>query len=123
MTNLHVTVGERTLAADWLDGAPELRESIAAALPVEGEAARWGDELYLHVDVEVTPTRTTREVPPGTLAYWPDGPALCLFWGPTPASSDDTPVAASPVAAFAMVDDVPRLAGLEGSAIVRIESA
>jgi len=32
----------------------------------------------------------------GELAYWPPGQAFCIFFGPTPASSDDRPQAASP---------------------------
>jgi hypothetical protein len=33
----------------------------------------------------------------GELGYWPPGSAFCIFFGPTPASVDDQPQAASPV--------------------------
>ena len=33
----------------------------------------------------------------GEVAYWPPGRALCVFFGPTPASAGAEPRAASPV--------------------------
>ena len=33
----------------------------------------------------------------GDVGYWPPGQALCLFFGPTPASHDDEIRPASPV--------------------------
>ena len=39
--------------------------------------------------------------------------ALCLFWGPTPASRGDEPRAAAPVAVVAKLEDVAPLANLE----------
>ena len=123
MTDLSILVDDIRLEASWRDENPGLRDAVEAALPIEGEAARWGDELYMTVDIDGTPTSAQREVEVGDLAYWPAGPAICLFWGPTPASTDATPVAASPVGAFALVDDVTPLADLSGSANLRLERA
>ena len=33
----------------------------------------------------------------GDIAYWPQGKCLCIFFGPTPASTTEEPVPASPV--------------------------
>ncbi len=116
MSDFEAHVDDRVLAADWLDVNGETRERLRDAFPIEGEAARWGDELYATVDVEASPTTTDTAVTPGTIAYWPDGPAICLFWGPTPASTDDTPVAASPVGPVARIDDIDPLADVDGGA-------
>ncbi|WP_207590928.1 cyclophilin-like family protein [Halomontanus rarus] len=104
------------LAVDWSDDAPEIRDAVAAALPLEGEATRWGDELYVRtpVDVELDRENARLEVPEGAIAYWPTGDALCLFWGPTPASVDEEPRAASPVNVVATVADPSSLSELEG---------
>ena len=40
----------------------------------------------------------------GELAYWPPGNALCLFFGPTPASTDAQPRTASPVNPIGALD-------------------
>ena len=118
---IRVTVGDVELDAEWTDDAPETRAALEAALPVEGDAARWGDELYFRIDVDVPAENARAAVEPGTLAYWPQGNALCLFWGPTPASRGDEPRAASPVNVVARVTDVSPLASIDGDARVRVD--
>jgi hypothetical protein len=117
--------GDVELAADWTDDAPRTRRAVADALPVAGDAARWGDELYLDVPVDVDPdpeqTRTVVDV--GSVAYWPAGRKLCLFWGPTPASEGSEPRAAAPVAVVASVRDTAGLERVDGAAHVRVERA
>lgn len=66
------------------------------ALPISGKVMRWGDEIYFFVDFKApleTDARSVMKV--GEIAYWPDGPALAIFFGPTPASRGEGPVAAS----------------------------
>jgi len=121
MTDLHVTVDGRELEAVWTDGAPETKAALADALPVAGEATRWGDELYFDVPIDVSAENAREVVPEGAIAYWPTGNVLCLFWGPTPASEDDEPRATSPVNIVARVTDLKSLADLEGGARVRLE--
>ncbi|AZH25413.1 cyclophilin-like fold protein [Haloplanus aerogenes] len=118
-----VTVDGTDIEATWVDESPETRSAIAEALPVEGEATRWGDELYFRIPVDTPAEANARaEVEPGTVAYWPQGNALCLFWGPTPASTGSEPRAASPVNVVARLDDIAPLSGLPdgGGATVRI---
>lgn len=121
MTDLAIQVDDRTLTASWIGENPETRAALADAFPVEGRATRWGDELYFRVPVDVPVENAREEVPVGAVAYWPQGPALCLFWGPTPASRDGEPRAASPVNVVAELDDVGPLRSLVGGADVRIE--
>jgi len=66
------------------------------ALPIEGRVMRWGDEIYFYVGFRAPlehGARSTMKV--GEIAYWPDGPALAIFFGPTPASTSTEPEAAS----------------------------
>ena len=77
---------------------------IAAALPIEGRANRWGEEIYFEIPIDIDlDDRATEEVEPGTLAYWPTGSAFCIFFGPTPVSTDEKPRAYSPVNVFGKV--------------------
>jgi hypothetical protein len=123
MADLTVAVDDLELEADWTDENPETRAALAEGLPLAGEATRWGDELYFSVPVSVDAENGRREVEPGAVAYWPAGEALCLFWGPTPASDGDAPVAASPVSVVAHVRDTAPLADVAGAAHVRVEAA
>jgi hypothetical protein len=124
MADLTVHVDDLTLGADWVAENGATREAVAGALPFEGEAARWGDELYASIDLSAAPKTTSAEVEPGAVAYWPSGPAICLFWGPTPASRDDEPRAASPVGVVARVQDTEALADIpSGGARLRIEAS
>lgn len=123
MTDLRIDVDGRALTASWVEENPETRDTIATALPVEGEATRWGEELYFQIPVDVPAENARSEVPVGAVAYWPQGNALCLFWGPTPASQNGEPRAASPVNLVARIDDADPLGSLPGDANVRVERA
>jgi len=122
MTDLRVHVGDLTLEAQWTDDSPDTRAAVADALPLEGDAARWGEELYFSTPVEADPENARAEVAPGTIAYWPQGAALCLFWGPTPASRGEEPRAASPVNVLARIRDHSALSAVDGGARVRVEA-
>jgi hypothetical protein len=71
---------------------------IWEALPIEGEGHRWGEEVYFTIPVQAPLDDTAREVvKQGDVGYWPQGQALCIFFGPTPASRADEIRAASAV--------------------------
>ena len=68
------------------------------ALAITGYVQTWGDEIYFSIPVTVGEADDARAtVDKGTVAYWPPGSALCLFWGPTPASRGNEIRPASPV--------------------------
>lgn len=68
-------------------GDTPLADKIYAALPIEGRAQTWGDEIYFEIPVAASLDETAREVVElGELGYWPTGRAFCIFFGPTPAS-------------------------------------
>jgi len=81
----------------------ELNESPAAAmlleaLPVTVRMSRWGEEFYGDCGLSIPADAGARELlEVGEIAYWPPGSALCFFFGPTPASTDERPRAASAV--------------------------
>jgi hypothetical protein len=84
------------LPAELNDGPTA--QQVWAALPIEGQANTWGDEIYFEIPVTADPEPEARaEVEVGELGYWPAGRAFCIFFGPTPASTDERPRAASPV--------------------------
>ncbi len=121
MSDIRVLVDGTELSAEWSDESPETRAAIEEALPIEGDATRWGEELYFRSDIDLPAESPRAEVEPGTLAYWPQGNAICLFWGPTPASTGDEPRAASPVNVFAHAD-VSAFQPGPGDATLRLEA-
>lgn len=75
--------------------------SIYEALPFQENVNCWGDEIYFGLPVKsALESGAKAEVDEGDLAYWPNMPAFCIFFGPTPVSTGSTPRAASPVNVF-----------------------
>jgi hypothetical protein len=63
------------------------------------------------------------EVEVGDLGYWPTGPAFCIFFGPTPVSTDQKPRAYSPVNIFGRtLQDTRVLKVIGGGAVIRVSS-
>ena len=85
-------------------------DKIWEALPLSGSANVWGDEIYFEIPVSLKEVSDAQqEVEIGTLAYWPPGSALCVFFGKTPVSTNDKPKAYSPVNVLGLVDGDSRV--------------
>jgi len=78
-------------------------EAIWQALPIKGEANRWGEEIYFSIPVSLEEEDAQEVVSAGDLGYWPPGTAFCLFWGPTPMSRGEEIRPASPVNVFGKI--------------------
>jgi hypothetical protein len=61
--------------------APRTVEALIRGMPLEGRAALWGEEVYFEVPVKVGGEKAKSTVDRGTIAYWPMGSALCIFYG------------------------------------------
>jgi uncharacterized protein len=66
-------------------------------LPISSNVNTWGDEIYFSIPLKADIENGIEEVDIGTIAFWPPGSALCIFFGKTPASQGNKPQAASPV--------------------------
>jgi hypothetical protein len=72
-------------------------EALLTAVPFSSVANTWGDEVYFNAPFHVERERDARaEMEIGDVAFWPDGNAIAIFFGRTPASVDDKPRAYSP---------------------------
>lgn len=72
--------------------APRTVEAIVRALPLEGKAALWPGEIYFPVSVKMGLEKAKAMVEAGTIAYWPQGSALCLFHAQTKPYSPVNPI-------------------------------
>lgn len=65
---------------------PKTAEALIKALPFKSRAEFWGKEIYFAVPFQISIEKAKAIVDYGDVAYWPEGPALCLFFGPTLSS-------------------------------------
>lgn len=92
-----------TIKFEELTFQAQLNESPTAAeiwkqLPFESRVNTWGEEIYFEIPLDMPQEPDAREVVAvGELGYWPVGRAFCIFFGPTPVSTDEKPRAYSPV--------------------------
>ena len=100
--------------AELTNENPLTVDAIWSKLPIKGKANTWGDEIYFPIPVQVDAENQSEVVQMGDLAYWPPGNALCIFFGPTPASWDKEIRPASPVNVIGRMVDNPRLFKLVG---------
>ncbi len=82
------------IEAGGVNAEAELNDTETArliwdALPVEARANTWGDEVYFDFPVTTGLENAVEVVEIGDLGYWPQGPAFCIFFGPTPMSKGD----------------------------------
>lgn len=61
--------------------APRTVDLIVKALPIEGRAAIWKEEVYFEIPIRMGEEKPRSSVEKGTIAFWPVGSALCIFHG------------------------------------------
>ena len=102
---LRLMVGNDDFEIDLNDTKTAL--AIWSAAPFEAYTNEWGGEIYFEVPVR-SPLENGRKIMrPGDVAYWPEGRAMCLFYGPTPASAGKEPAAISEVSPIGKVNGDP----------------
>ncbi len=63
--------------------APRTVDLIVRKLPLEGRAALWKEEVYFEISVKMGEEKAKATVENGTIAFWPMGSAICIFYGTT----------------------------------------
>ncbi|MZD04277.1 hypothetical protein GTW43_04160 [Streptomyces sp. SID5785] len=99
--------------------------ALLGRLPLTSTAQTWGEEVYFDTGLSARVEDGARQVvEPGTVAFWTDGDALALPYGPTPISRGDECRLASPCNLLGRLDGDPRvLATVRGGDPVRVELA
>ena len=78
--------------------APKTVKAFIDNLPLTVEINSWGEELYTNeTPVKVGEENAKSLVDLMDVAYWPQGKAICLFFGPTPIWKQGEIRAYSPV--------------------------
>ena len=93
---IKITVNDKDFLGELNE--TETAKAIETNLPIEASPSFWGDEIYFEIPVDIEENENPEEeLEVGDLAYWPDGNAFCIFYGPTPSSKGSEPRPASPV--------------------------
>jgi hypothetical protein len=91
-------INERVLIKLDDSRSPNTVKAILENLPIEVNINKWGKELYTDkTSITAHEENAKSEVNLLDVAYWPEGNALCLFYGPTPISKSDKIEPYSPV--------------------------
>jgi uncharacterized protein len=61
--------------------APRTIDTIVRKLPLEGRAALYKEEIYFEIPIKMGEEKAKSAVEEGTIAFWPMGSALCVFYG------------------------------------------
>jgi len=123
MTKIRIAAGTVSVEAELNDGPTA--QQVWDALPIQGTANTWGDEIYFGIPVVAEEEPDARaDVEVGELGYWPVGRAFCIFFGPTPVSSGSKPRAYSPVNILGRVlGDATAFRAVQSGTTVRITRA
>jgi uncharacterized protein len=61
--------------------APRTIDTLVRKFPLEGRAALYKEEIYFEIPVKMGEEKAKPTVETGTIAFWPMGSALCIFYG------------------------------------------
>jgi hypothetical protein len=104
---IRIKAGSVTAVAELLN--TKTAEAIWQALPFSSKVNTWGNEIYFRIPVKIELESGQEVVNSGDLGYWPPGSAFCVFFGPTPVSSQGEIRAASAVDIFGKLADDARV--------------
>ena len=122
MRRLKMTIGNVEIDAELFD--TPTADAIWAALPFSAKAETWGKEVYF-----TTPVRTKLEpnakdvIEPGDLAFWVEGSAIAIGFGPTPASRGDEIRLVAPTNIWGRsLQDVKQLSRVRAGAQIHVQA-
>ena len=108
MKKARITAGTAQLDVTLAD-TPTAR-SLWNAMPFSSRASTWGDEVYFTAPVSQPREPDARDLMNmGDIAFWPDGDAIAICFGPTPISAPGEMRLASASNLWAKADGDPKV--------------
>jgi hypothetical protein len=123
MREILIRSGDVAIRARLLD--TPTADRIWQNLPIHANAQTWGEEIYFSSPVENAAEPDARDViEAGEIAFWPDGGAITIGFGPTPISRKGEIRLVSPCNVWARaLDDVRQLRGVHAGEHIAIIEA
>jgi hypothetical protein len=122
MRKIKIIVNGLEIRAELFD--TPTANAIWAALPFEAKAQTWGKEVYFTTPVVAQLEPDAKDVvEPGELAFWVEGRAIAIGFGPTPASRGEEIRLVEPTNIWGKaLDDVKQLGRIAAGAPIRVEA-
>lgn len=122
MAIITITIGSIALDCETLE--TPTAKAVLDALPISSRAMTWGDEVYFSTPVQVDREDGAKDVvEAGEIAYWPDGDAIAIGFGPTPISRGSEIRLASPCNVWARaLSDVHVLVDAQSGDKITVEA-
>lgn len=119
---IRITIGDMTLDGACRD-TPTAR-AVLAACPFESRATTWGEEVYFSAPVDAARESDAKDVvEAGEIAFWVEGAAIAIGYGPTPISRGNEIRLAAPTNIWADAEgDVRALSSVKPGERVRVEA-
>jgi uncharacterized protein len=94
--------------------SPKTVAAIIDSLPIKVMINWWGDELYIDaIPAKVGDENAKAVVKRIDVAYWPEGSEVCIFYGPTPVSTQGQIIPYPPVNMFGRITNTIPLSDLQ----------
>ncbi len=122
MARIRITVGTVPVEVELFE--TPTAAAIRDALPFTSQAMTWGEEVYFSTPVSAGREPDARAVvKAGEIAFWTDGDAIAIGFGPTPISQGDEIRLASPCNIVGKaLTDVRDLAPIRGGETITVEA-
>lgn len=122
MGKIRMVIGDVEIDAELFD--TPTADALWAALPFSSKVQTWGQEVYFTTPVRAKLEPDARDVvAPGELAFWVEGNAIAIGFGPTPVSKGTEIRLVSPTNIWGRaLNDVKALGGVRPGRPVRVEA-
>lgn len=124
MREVIISAGPVAVRARLLD--TPTADRIWAALPISAAARTWGREVYFDAPMRLATEPDARDVVnAGEIAFWPEGDAIAIGYGPTPLSRTRREIRfASPCNIWATaIDDVRQFQAIHDGTEISVREA
>jgi hypothetical protein len=116
-----MTIGDVEIGAELFD--TPTADAIWAALPFDARAQTWGKEVYFETPATASLEPDARDiVKAGELAFWVEGNAIAIGFGPTPVSRGNEIRLVEPTNIWGRaLNDVKQLDQVRAGARIRVQ--